>query len=335
MLKEKNKSKNENWLNDRIEKGHTFKYVQGVLFGITCNTSIQCVETGEQLTIEYTEPESRLKFAPELVRSVRLNMIKKESWLKVRNNKKSYKECSNCKREYEHIDTDIALMFIPGLTNKHVCHDCGSKYISLGAEDIEKKINEAKAKKDDLIEKIRSLGNYREDGYHSTKLDDIEIAKLEIIYTEKKAEKEESDRIEAIVLPVIKIEEYLIKEYGVIENVKYLKCVEQIEDYFKDCGYDLFDCGQGYFQDKANATCKISEKFYDVLIVSEIGSAKQDRGDRLYWVESIEKVTWKEIDKPMPKEKLTFSYTFTLSSDKKQSLDSCLKENGIEFTEQG
>ncbi len=330
MLKQKNKSNYDSWIDERVDKGHTFKYIKGVLFGHSCNTSVQCVETGEQLTIEYTEPESKLKFAPELVKSVRLNMIKKDSWLKVRKNKKSDKECSNCKREYEHIDTDIALMFIPGQVNKHVCHDCGSKYISLGAEDIEKKINEAKAKKDDLIEKIRSLGNYRETGYYSTKFDDIEIAKLEIIYTEKKAEKEESDRIEAIVLPEIKTEEYLIKEYGVIENVKYLKCEEQIEDYFKDCGYDLFDCGQGYFQDKANVICKIGERFYDVLIIAEQGSAKQDRGDRLYWVESIEKVTWKEIDKPMPKEKLTFSYEFTINQDEKSALDSYLKERNFD-----
>lgn len=329
MLKQKSKANYDKWIDERVDKGHTFKYIKGVLFGHTCNTSVQCVETGEHFTIEYTEPESKLKFAPELVESVRLNMIKKESWLKVRNRKKSDKCCSNCKREYEHIDTDIALMLIPGQVNKHVCHYCGSKYISLGAEDIEKKINEAKMKKDELIEKIRSLGNYRESGLYSTKLDDIAIAKLETIYTEKKAEKEESDRIKAIVLPAIETEEYLIKEYGVIENTKYLKCEEQIEDYFKDDYHDLFDCGQGYFQEEATVICKIGEKFYDVLIIAEQGSAKQDRGDRLYWVESIEKVTWKEIDKPMPKKKITFSYEFTLSQDEKSALDSYLKERNF------
>jgi len=221
-------------------------------------------------------------------------------------------------------------MSIQGQLNKHVCHDCGSKYISLGAEDIEKKINENKIAKDNLIEKIRSLGNYNESGYYSIKLNDIEISKLEIIYTEKKTEKEESNRIEAIVLPVVETEEYLIKEYGVVENAKYLKCVEQIEDYFKDEYSDLFDCGQGFYQEKASVICKIGGKFYDVLIVAEIGSAKQDRGDRLYWVESIEKVTWKEINKPLPKEKLTFSYEFTLSQDEKFALDSYLKERNFE-----
>ena len=328
MLKQKNKSKGESWINERIAKGYTFKYSTGVLFSVECKTKVQCIETGEEFNFEYTEPKSKLKFAPELVKSVRLNMIKKENWLKVRGQKKKDKTCSNCGKEYEHLDCDIALIFIPGQLNKHVCFECGSKYISLGSEDIEKKINEAKIAKDNLIEKIRRLGNYNENGYYSTKLDDIETDKLKTIYNEKKAEKEESDRIEAIVVPEIETEEYLIKEYGVVENAKWLKCEEQIEDYFKEDSYDLFDCGQGYSQDEASVICKIGDKFYDVLIKAEIESSKQDRGDRLYWVESIEKVTWKEIDKPMPKEKLTFSYEFTMSKDKKLSFDSYLNKKG-------
>jgi len=334
MLKEKNKTKKEKWLNERIENKRTFKYHQNVLFGITCTTKIECVETGDIFTIEYTKPKSKLRFAPELVKQVRLNMFKKDVWFKSRNKKKTDLICSNCSREYENLDCDIGLMFIEGSLNKHVCFDCGSKYILLGSEDVEKKINEAKNMKNALIEKIRGLGNYNEPGYYSKKLDDMGLDDLETLYNEKKSEKEEWDRIESIEIPESEtgLEQYLIDEYGVIENTKWLKCVEQIEGFFKDCGYDLFDCGQGYAQREATAICKIGLKFYEVTIKAEIGSAKQDRGDRLYWVENIDSVDYKEVDKPLPKEKTSFNYKITLSDDKKNLLDSFLKKNQINFS---
>lgn len=94
------------------------------------------------------------------------------------------------------------------------------------------------------------------------------------------------------------LEDYLIKQYEVHEDKNYLQDVSEIEDYFKDSGGDYFECGQGYAQSEAQVMVHIANKFYIVYMEAEIGSAKQDYGDRLYWVEDVESVTYKEIDKP-------------------------------------
>ncbi len=117
----------------------------------------------------------------------------------------------------------------------------------------------------------------------------------------------------------------------IYENDKYLKSTSQIEDYFKEDMYDLFDCGQGYYQEEAKALCKIQEKYYEVILKADVVSEKRDRGDRLYWVEDIESVTWKEIPKPIPKETWYSTYQMTINEDEKNLLDSFLKENNIKF----
>lgn len=101
------------------------------------------------------------------------------------------------------------------------------------------------------------------------------------------------------------LEEYLIKQYEVYEDKKWLTDVSDIEDYFKDNGYDYFDCGQGYSQDYADVIVHIANKFYLVEMEAEIGSQKQDRGDRLYFIDNIESVIYKEIDKPERKAEYT------------------------------
>lgn len=60
-------------------------------------------------------------------------------------------------------------------------------------------------------------------------------------------------------------------------------------DFYKD-SRDLFDCGQGFFENKVTTYCFILDVFFEVVINAEILSAKQDVGDRLYWVENIEDV---------------------------------------------
>lgn len=94
------------------------------------------------------------------------------------------------------------------------------------------------------------------------------------------------------------LENYLIKQYEVYEDKNYLTDPSEIEEYFKDNGYDYFDCGQGYSQDEADIIVYIANKFYLVSMEAVIGSQRQDRGDRLYFVEDIENVTYEEISKP-------------------------------------
>ncbi|MEK5036250.1 hypothetical protein MKY96_32895 [Paenibacillus sp. FSL R7-0302] len=94
------------------------------------------------------------------------------------------------------------------------------------------------------------------------------------------------------------MEQYLKDQYGVIEDENYLQNEADIVSFFSD-GHEYFETGQGYYEEEVTKICKIGDKFYEVDMLAEIGSAKQDRGDRLYWVEHIKKVDYCEITKPI------------------------------------
>ncbi len=129
------------------------------------------------------------------------------------------------------------------------------------------------------------------------------------------------------------MEQYLKDDYNVIEDENYLKSESDIKDYFGDLALDYMDCGQGYYTDEYDWICKIGEKFYEVHVKAEIGSSKQDYGDRLYWVESIESTTYNEIEKPLPKERCYHSYTFNITEENYKLLEEFISKNKLEVHE--
>ena len=127
------------------------------------------------------------------------------------------------------------------------------------------------------------------------------------------------------------MEKYLIEEYEVVEDEKWLRTEGEIEDYFSDNGHDYFDCGQGYYQDEAGLICKIGNKFYEVVLRAEIDSSKQDRGDRLYWVDRISNVEYEEIEKPQPKHRGEVQYNLSITNHQRTTLEKFMKDNHIKF----
>lgn len=123
------------------------------------------------------------------------------------------------------------------------------------------------------------------------------------------------------------MEQYLIDDYSVFEDKYHLTHENQIEEFYKDGAYDLFDCGQGYYQDEAEEICKIQDKFYRVIIKAEIGSSKQDRGDRLYYVDSIRSVAYEEIEKPTQKPRNYFIYKVSVTDHEKEQLEKFMASN--------
>ena len=81
---------------------------------------------------------------------------------------------------------------------------------------------------------------------------------------------------------------------NVVES-QYLTSVDDMQEFFSDDAADYFECGQGYYQDEAEVIVKIDDKFYKVNMLAEICSEKQDRGDRLYFVESVESIQFSEM----------------------------------------
>jgi hypothetical protein len=270
--------------------------------------------------------ETKAKFSN--VTAVRTDIIKKEVWLRIRR-KKADQKCSNCSGLYSDSKGEVSLLMRSDGSNKHTCLKCAQLYIDRGAEDSSRIILNINAKKESLISEINNTGLYRK-GYCTKDLKEMSITELEetaICYSKKK---ELKDYIDSIVISKedSKIDEYLIKDHSVIQNTEYLKCQEQIEDYFKDCGRDYFDCGQGYYQDIHNQIIKIKNKYFMVYIFANIGSAKQDIGDRLYWVDSIERVEYNEIEKPEPIERENFTLTLSgLSNREKEYILDFVKDN--------
>lgn len=129
-------------------------------------------------------------------------------------------------------------------------------------------------------------------------------------------------------------EEFLNIDYNIIEDKNYLTSEKKISPYFHDNGFDLFDCGQGYYTEEVDVIARIEDKFYAVNIQAEIESAKQDRGDRLYWVGSINNISWNEIPKPIPKERTLHSYSLYLTKEQQSFIDDYIKENKIKHNDE-
>ena len=69
-----------------------------------------------------------------------------------------------------------------------------------------------------------------------------------------------------------------------------------IVDYYKDMGKEYFDCGEGYYEDASTIYIELdSGKIYEVNMEAECEGNKTDYGDRIYFVDKITSVTFKEV----------------------------------------
>ena len=83
-----------------------------------------------------------------------------------------------------------------------------------------------------------------------------------------------------------------------IDLIKVKRLTEDgIVDYYKDCGSEYFDCGEGYYEDASTIYVELdSGKIYEVNMEAECEGNKTDYGDRIYFVDKITSVTFKEVD---------------------------------------
>lgn len=71
---------------------------------------------------------------------------------------------------------------------------------------------------------------------------------------------------------------------------------EEIVDYYKDMGKEYFDCGEGYYEDASTIYIELdSGKIYEVNMEAECEGNKTDYGERIYFVDKITSVTFKEV----------------------------------------
>ena len=70
-----------------------------------------------------------------------------------------------------------------------------------------------------------------------------------------------------------------------------------IIDYYKDFGKEYFDCGEGYYEDASTIYIELdSGKIYEVNMEANCEGNKTDYGERIYFVDEITSVTFKEVD---------------------------------------
>jgi hypothetical protein len=123
----------------------------------------------------------------------------------------------------------------------------------------------------------------------------------------------------------MKPEEYLIKDYNIEYDENYLIVEDDLKDWFDN--RDYFDCGQGYYQDETVRYAMTQDgKFWKVALSAEILSAKQDVGDRLYWVDEVFINSVEEISKPKPKDKSEYTFNLMLTDNQKKLIDNFIKD---------
>ena len=93
--------------------------------------------------------------------------------------------------------------------------------------------------------------------------------------------------------------DYLYKEHGFTQLEDPIT-KDEIVEYFMDMGGDFLECGEGFYTEEDTIKVFIEGTSYAVTIKGEIGSQKQDRGDRDYWIEDVTEVTYVEIPTPEP-----------------------------------
>lgn len=74
------------------------------------------------------------------------------------------------------------------------------------------------------------------------------------------------------------------------------KSMTEAKEYYNDEGFYFFECGQGFFQDEVTTNCFIQNSFFKVTLLANIESAKQNVGERLYWVGNLKEIERQNAD---------------------------------------
>lgn len=287
----------------------------------------------DKRTIEEVAKGIKRKIKPESVHQMRGNMFKIAQV-------SLGSKCGSCGKVFEKDDIGSSVGVIihkPELkkTNSVVCMECIEYLETKGVKNLEHDIKDTKDKlellRKERKEQLKEMGG-RLNGWVESDIDQKSLEHLEEIVKEGRKELEDyrdkKEKIEGVdTSKWEELEEYLKDQYDVIEDRKYLKHELQIEEYFEEIYRDFFECGQGYYQDEAEVIVRIGDKFYEVTLVGELMSQKQDVGDRLYWIDNLEYVTYRVIDKPVRKEEF---YFIQVSEKDYERVIELLNQEGIE-----
>jgi hypothetical protein len=211
--------------------------------------------------------------------------------------------------------------------NLAICQECCQVIIDAGVEDLHTVYQVKQKIKQEMIDFIKQHEPYKRTA-------DLDIENLQLIVDKINARHELEALIEADITAnyvETPTEQYLKDDYDVYECAGMQSHLE-IPGYFKDCGQQFFDCGQGYYEEEADVLVKIGNKFYEVHIEAETDSQRMDVGDRVYWIDKITDVTYEEVEKPKPLLVKEYSYDFNLTLEEKERLEALLEKHNFKYS---
>jgi len=223
---------------------------------------------------------------------------------------------------------DIAGMIIQKQgRNLCVCPICCGSISDAGIEDLYLKHQSIEKQKTELVDFIKINRPYQK--IFPNTIEELK-KQVDIINDELQKQKMIDDDINQNFVET-PMEQYLIDDYDVYETTN-IKSHLQIEKYFKQNARDMFDCGQGYYEDQIYVVLKIGDKFYEVHIEAEVLNNRMDYGDDVYFVERIEKVEYREIEKPEPLGRVIYKCEMNLNMKQKDLFLEFIKTKNIDIT---
>lgn len=103
-------------------------------------------------------------------------------------------------------------------------------------------------------------------------------------------EKEKDYKKEQIQKEIDIINSYQKIDVSEQKDFEAFKNMTEAKNHYKDEGNEMFDCGQGFYQDESVSYCFIQDVFFKVNLTAHIVSSKQEVGERLYWVDSLKDI---------------------------------------------
>ncbi len=279
-----------------------------------------------------------MKYKFEITDKTRVwfDMCDQDSWFKHRK-KVGESKCKQCGKLFRDTTDGITtLVGVVGQVNKWLCKACGEAYVKLGAIDHMKVKNKAVADRASIVKAIYDCSmSYKESSrWDKQKIDRASTDELKVILGKEQTLRAKQDYYDSIVLTKddLAIDKYLETDYNVIQCGTYLKCADMISDYFRDDADEYFEDDDGDVSDEAEVLVKIAQKYYKVSLTAELGSQKQDRGDRTYWVECVRSVSYEEIPKPKQISRNTVAFNCKIGYAEIQMIMGFLDSKGIDYT---
>ena len=175
-----------------------------------------------------------MKYEVNQIKAARTNMFDLPTWLKIRT-KPKHQHCSNCGVDYSTLsDSGIGVIQLAALIDEqviHVCNSCANHFIENGAIDILKLDTENAARKQAIIEVLKTEFNVRERDIHLEYSVDWFETHLKQLQTERDKQQEQS---------IKRLQLLPIKTQDALKYICKATNISLVDLFFEDYVFEIF-----------------------------------------------------------------------------------------------